>query len=122
MAIWIRNFFKSEPGESGQERIETVLSAEALRIEQIVSRGQSSPAGFWYDQENPEWVILLKGSATLQIEGEADVELSAGDYLLVPARLRHRVQSVSEDAVWLAVHFGGSNEGGKLRHESAALK
>lgn len=106
MAIAVRNFFKSAAGESGCEQIDSVLSTEALRIEQIVSRGQASPAGFWYDQENPEWVILLKGSATLQIEREADVQLRAGDYLLIPAHLRHRVQSVSEDALWLAVHFG----------------
>jgi cupin 2 domain-containing protein len=115
MAIALGNFFQIAPGESGHEQATALLSTEALRIERIVSRGQPSPAGFWYDQENPEWVVLLKGSATLQTEGEADLLLSAGDYLLIPARLRHRVQSVSDDALWLAVHFrADSGIGGPL--------
>ena len=52
-----------------------------------------------------EWVVLLKGSATLLIAEEGSVDLGAGDYLLIPAHVRHRVERTSEDAVWLAVHF-----------------
>jgi cupin 2 domain-containing protein len=49
--------------------------------------------------------MLVQGSATLSFEDEEEVNLAAGDYLLIPAHRRHRVASVSADALWLAVHF-----------------
>jgi cupin 2 domain-containing protein len=76
-----------------------------VRIERILSRAQASPEGFWYDQAQPEWVVLLRGSATLSFAGQDKMDLQAGDYLLIPAHLKHRVDRVSEDALWLAVHF-----------------
>ena len=80
-----------------------------IRLEQIVSHGQASPPGFWYDQPQNEWVVLLKGTATLAFKESARegmLDLVAGDSLTIPARLRHRVANVSHDAVWLALHFG----------------
>ena len=46
-----------------------MLEATNLRIERIVSFGHSSPEGFWYDQDQHEWVLPLKGAARLSIEG-----------------------------------------------------
>ena len=86
------------------EEFHTLLKGGAFRLESIVSKGQSSESNFWYDQPDPEWVFLLRGNACLSIEGEGDLQLCEGDYLLIPAHCRHRVQSTSRDALWLALH------------------
>jgi cupin 2 domain-containing protein len=79
-------------------------------VERIVSTGQGSPPGFWYDQDWTEWVILLAGAARLLIEGEgAPRTLQPGDFVEIPSHVRHRVEWTLEDAptVWLAVHLKG---------------
>ena len=66
---------------------------QGARIERIVSTGQSSEAGFWYDQEQVEWVVLLSGSAGLLFDGEAAPRLlRPGDYIEIPPHVRHRVE------------------------------
>jgi cupin 2 domain-containing protein len=90
------------------EEFNEILARPGLRIERIVSTGQASPPGFWYDQPWDEWVLLLSGSAELRLENEAGPRsLGAGDYVFIPARERHRVDwtSCDEPTVWLAVHF-----------------
>jgi cupin 2 domain-containing protein len=106
----IENLFEALPSSSNREEIRCLLETGELRIEQIVSHAQPSPEGFWYDQPNPEWVLLLKGTATLSLAPEQRVELKAGDSLLIPAHLRHRVERTSDDAIWLAVHFNNASE------------
>ena len=91
------------------ETIEILLERPGLRIERIVSHGDASPPGFWYDQDWGEWVMLIAGAAELSIEGEAQTRrLAAGDWADLPAHCRHRVERTSADppAVWLAVHYG----------------
>lgn len=93
-----------------EELVEVLAEAEGLRIERIVSTGQATPEGGWYDQPRDEWVVLLRGAAKLLIEGEAhERELGPGDWLLLPAHCRHCVTWTSEDEItlWLAVHHGG---------------
>jgi cupin 2 domain-containing protein len=85
------------------ETIETLVNSGAVRIERIISNGSPSPDGFWYDQADDEWVFLHRGTATLEYEDDRTVELKAGDHLFIPAHVKHRVQSVSGDAVWIAV-------------------
>lgn len=97
-------FAESAP-EVAEEVFTTLLEKPGLKIERIVSHGRSSPADFWYDQEQEEWVLLVRGKAVLQLEGQPELRLKAGDHLRIPAHLRHRVASVSDDALWLAVHF-----------------
>ncbi len=90
------------------EEITSLLTVPNLRIERIVSTGQASPPGFWFDQEWDEWVVLLTGGAGLLIEGEtAARNLKPGDYLHIPAHRRHRVEWTNREqpTVWLAVHF-----------------
>lgn len=90
------------------ETVETLLARPGLRIERIVSRGDASPPGFWYDQDWNEWVMVLAGAADLLIEGEpAPRRLGPGDWLALPAHRRHRVGWTSEEpqTVWLAVHY-----------------
>lgn len=94
------------------ERFTPLLQSPALRLEQIVSHGHATPPGRWYDQDRPEWVLLVRGRARLAFEGEGALELVAGDHLLIPAHARHRVDAVSDDAVWLALHFEPPPAGG----------
>ena len=79
-----------------------------VRIERIVSTGQSSAPGFWYDQDEVEWVLLLSGAAGLRFEDEDDTrELRPGDHAFIEAHRRHRVEWTTDgvSTVWLAVFF-----------------
>jgi cupin 2 domain-containing protein len=89
------------------ERLETLLSRPGLRIERIVSTGQASPPGFWYQQEEAEWVLLLAGTALLRFEDEAESRhLQPGDWLQIEPMRRHRVEWTAADAatIWLTIH------------------
>jgi cupin 2 domain-containing protein len=85
----------------------TLLDAGVVRIERIVSHGHASPEGFWYDQDQHESVMVLKGAARLRFEDEA-VEMKPGDFLNIPAHKKHRVEWTTPDepTIWLAVHYG----------------
>ncbi len=101
------NLFAGTASRADAERITRLLVSPAVTIERIVSTGQASPPGFWYDQAWDEWVLLLTGSAGLQIENEAEIRtLHTGDYVTIPAHLRHRVEWTAPDqaTIWLAVH------------------
>jgi cupin 2 domain-containing protein len=90
-----------------EESFEEILSQSGVRIERIVSHGHASPEGFWYEQNDDEWVVVIDGEAELEIEGEpAPRHLERGDWVHLPARCRHRVARTAEDrpTVWLAVH------------------
>jgi cupin 2 domain-containing protein len=103
------NLLAAIPGELPGELFETLLERPGCRVERIVSRAHATPEGQWYDQGWDEWVLLLKGAAALQIDGEASLhELHPGDYLLLPAHRRHRVAwtAAEGDTVWLALHLG----------------
>lgn len=103
----LRNLFANIPANLPQEFVETILSKPNLRIERIVSQGQSSPDGFWYDQDQSEFVVLLQGAARLRFE-EGIIEMAPGSFLDIPAHKRHRVELTSphEPTVWLAVFYG----------------
>ena len=101
-----RNLLQDLPDDLGREVIETLLAATGVRIERIVSRGQTSPDGFWYDQDEDEWVMVVRGRARLVFEGQAgEVEMGPGDSVHIPARRRHRVTWTEPEqvTVWLAV-------------------
>lgn len=104
------NLFTDLPAQADEEQLSDLLSRPGLRIERIVSTGQASPSGFWYDQDWDEWVVLLSGGAGLAIEGEAELGLAPGDHIFLPAHKRHRVNWTDPDrpTVWLAVHIGES--------------
>ena len=103
------NLFANLPDTMPGEVIQTLLEDRNVRIERIVSRGHCSPPGFWYDQSEHEWVVVLAGAARLRIADEADPrELRAGDFVHIPARQRHRVEwtTPNEPTIWLAVFHG----------------
>ena len=103
------NLFADLPASAGQEQFTELLSRPGLRIEKIVSTGQASPAGFWYDQPQAEWVVLLRGQARLRFEDEMHARaLVPGDFVDIAPHRRHRVEWTAADqpTVWLAVHYG----------------
>ncbi|QDT99479.1 cupin domain-containing protein [Gimesia aquarii] len=98
--------FKTPPTT---EVFEELFCGSSFRVEKIVSTGQATPAGEWYDQEQAEWVVLLSGSAVLRFEGESEAgrTLVPGDAVNIPAHCRHRVEATAADqeTVWLAIHY-----------------
>jgi cupin 2 domain-containing protein len=102
------NLYADLAPDAAAERFEPLVAREDVTIERIVSMGQASPEGFWYDDPRDEWVVVLAGAAALQFEGEArELSLAPGDYLHIPAHRRHRVAWTDTHAptVWLAVYF-----------------
>ncbi len=99
--------FEGLPEGAAEEETLELLSGSGTRIERIVSNRQVSPPGFWYDQDEDEWVMILKGAAELEFEDGGSHEMGAGYWLRIPAHVRHRVAWTCEDGptVWLAVHF-----------------
>jgi cupin 2 domain-containing protein len=102
------NIFDNIPQNAPEEIFETLLTSPPIRIERIVSNGQATPEGDWYDQNEHEWILVLQGNAALRFENEAeDRVLASGDYLNIPAHVRHRVQwtSADEPTIWLAIFY-----------------
>jgi len=102
------DLFADLPDAAREERFDSLLARPGVRIVRIVSAGQATPDGEWYDQDGDEWVVVLRGSAGILIDGEgAPRTLGAGAYLYLPAHCRHRVAwtSADEPTVWLAVHI-----------------
>jgi cupin 2 domain-containing protein len=89
-----------------QEQFEAIASNDNLLIERIISTGQTTPDGQWYDQYRDEWVILLQGEAEISYEDNSRMQMRSGDYLLIPAHKKHRVEYTSSEppCIWLAVH------------------
>lgn len=103
------NLFDDVPQSLPEEQFDILHSAAGLKLERIVSTGQATPDGEWYDQGWDEWVVLLQGGARLRFDGEAeDRSLGPGDHVLIPAHVRHRVTWTDPDrpTVWLALHTG----------------
>ena len=102
------NIFANLPARLPMEEATVIAGRTGAVVERIVSTGQASAPGFWYDQDWAEWVVVLSGAASLLIEGErAARRLGPGDYVELPAHVRHRVEWTDPDAptVWLAVHW-----------------
>lgn len=107
------NLFAGLPDQLPEELTNVLLEEAGARIERIVSTGQASPPGFWYNQSQTEWVVVLRGSARLRMEGQkAELCLSPGDHVILPAGCRHRIEwtSPTEPTVWLAVFLPASSQ------------
>lgn len=102
------NIFSKLPYFMQDEISETLLKTKDFKLERIVSSGQATPPGKWYDQDTNEWVILLSGSAGLLMEGETDIcAMHPGDYIHIRAYQRHRVEwtDAKQKTVWLVLHY-----------------
>ena len=105
------NLFDDVPAKLPAERFDELLARPGVRIERIVSTGQAAPAGDYQEQSWDEWVLLVEGSAGLEIDGR-EMRLVRGDHLLIPAGTRHRVAWTDPDrpTIWLAVHLRQSGD------------
>jgi cupin 2 domain-containing protein len=101
------NLLQGLPDARQGEVFAALVDADGVLIERIVSHGQASAPGFWYEQARTEWVLVLQGAARLQWEDGSLVALAAGDHVLIPAGRRHRVDWTDPalPTVWVAVHF-----------------
>lgn len=101
------NIFDNIPDQLPRESIQALATSHGVEITRILSKGHQSPEGFWYDQNWDEWVLLIQGSAGLEVaHQEAVIELQPGDHLMIPAGVRHRVAWTAphETTIWLAIH------------------
>ena len=102
------NLFSSLSQAGAEERFTLLAESAHVRIERILSSGQSSPPGFWYDEAWNEWVVVLRGSAVLRFADQAEpLVMGPGDHVDIAAHRRHRVEATAEGSptLWLAVHY-----------------
>ena len=107
----MNNLFAELRTDVPGELVEILINDNHVRIERIVSHGHTSPGRFWYHPDLPEWVVVLRGAATLRFEEHDElVDMKPGDFVHIPAHARHRVESTTSDepTIWLAVHYGTS--------------
>jgi cupin 2 domain-containing protein len=101
------NLLGDLPAARADEIVEILATGRGVRIERIVSHGQASPDGFWYDQAEAEFVVLLSGAARLRFADEEMRSLKPGDFVDIPAHRRHRVDwtDPGQPTVWLVVFY-----------------
>ena len=102
-----KNIFESIPDNLDEEFCDLLVQGENVKIERIISRGHTSPESGWYDQEQDEWVIVLKGEAVISFENGENINLKAGVHINIPAHKKHKVSWTNPEAetIWLAVHY-----------------
>lgn len=94
------------PASSKEEIFEHLAGHSNLKIERIISTGQTTPQGVWYDQTADEWVLLIQGEAKILFHENTAIHLKSGDYILIPAHQLHRVTYTTSNppCIWLAIH------------------
>ena len=107
------NLFALPARLPAKEVTEVLLQRTDVRVERVLSAGQASPPDFWYDQAEDEWVSVLQGSAALQWEDGSLTAMHPGDWLLIPAHRKHRVErsSIVPPCIWLAIFMRPSELG-----------
>lgn len=103
-----KNIFKNLPDSSKGEIFQDIIDNHNFKLESIVSSGQATPDGEWYDQPNDEWVLLLQGSGVLIFEDESEsCRMNPGDHILISAHKKHRVEETDKNgkSIWIALHF-----------------
>ncbi|EAQ6497558.1 cupin domain-containing protein [Salmonella enterica subsp. salamae] len=91
------------------ELIQSILVGDnGFRMERIVSRGHYTSSGFWYDQNENEWIMLVSGSAIIEYEENKKlIEMYPGDTIIIPAHCRHRVVWTDplQCSIWLVIFY-----------------
>ncbi|MDC5805422.1 cupin domain-containing protein [Vibrio europaeus] len=103
------NLLANLPDSLNEEQFEDIVKGKDVRIERILSHGQSSPESGWYDQDESEWVMVLSGFGVIEFEDGRIVKLEQGDHVSIPAHCKHKVKQTAQDeiTVWLAVFYKG---------------
>jgi len=114
----LKNLAEGDDGES----VELLLQQSGIRLERIVSHGERSPDGFWYDQPEDEWVLVLRGFGEIAFADGRHAILKPGDHLLIPAHCRHRVEktALDEATIWLALFLPRANNNSSDQAEDVA--
>lgn len=101
-----QNLLTNIPTSIPDEIFETIISKQNIKIERIISKGHKSEPDFWYDQDQSEWILILKGEARLQFEDKF-LHLIPGDYLNIAPHQKHRIDwtTPEEETIWLAVFY-----------------
>ena len=105
MTIRVDNLFANLPELYESEQSLSLFEKPSIKIERIVSQSHSSPPGFWYDQDEDEWVMVVRGEATLEFEDGDLVQMEEGDHMTIARHVRHRVQQTDAKTIWLTVHI-----------------
>ncbi|MDR2007096.1 MAG: cupin domain-containing protein [Acidaminococcales bacterium] len=102
----MQNIFECFQGNNGKEITEELFRLKEGRVARIISTGQKSAPGFWYEEKEDEWVIVLLGEGEIEWPDGRRKFLKAGDWLFLPALEKHRVAytSACPPCVWLAVY------------------
>jgi len=103
----LNNIFKAIPKNLEAEVFERLVDSDGVRIERIVSKGHKSPESGWYDQDQNEWVMVLRGKAKLSFEDGSTITMKEGDYINIQAHRKHKVEWTHPtiETIWLAVHY-----------------
>ncbi|GAL33517.1 uncharacterized conserved protein [Vibrio maritimus] len=101
------NLLANVPDQLPNELFEDIIVTPNIRVERILSDGHSTPEGEWYDQNENEWVAVVQGQGVLEYEDGRTVTLNIGDYVNIPAHVKHRVKSTKQGSttVWLAIFY-----------------
>ncbi len=89
---------------SENEVFDVIYRGASVKIERIISNGHKSPNGFWYDQDEYEFVIILEGYAVLEFD-DGKIEMGKNDYVIIEPHKRHRILYTEKSTVWLCVFF-----------------
>ena len=105
--VTVGNLFSNIPIITMDELFEDVIVTDFTRIQRIISRGQSSPEGFWYDQPENELVVIIQGKGVLEFENGDRMDMEVGDFAAIPAHRKHRVAWTDPDTetIWLAIFY-----------------
>jgi len=103
----LKNIFDNFPKNDDREFIEEILSTKDFKLERIISEGHISPPNYWYDQDKNEFVLLLKGKAELSFDNGEKYELNPGDYMIINAHQKHRVDwtDPNQKTFWLTILY-----------------
>ncbi|ELR65543.1 Mannose-6-phosphate isomerase [Photobacterium marinum] len=101
------NLFSNIPAKLPEEVFEDIIKTPDVRIERIISKGHTTPNNEWYDQDENEWVLVVKGEAKLLFDDEKEVHLKEGDHVNILAHQRHQVSwtDPNQETIWLAVFY-----------------
>ncbi len=104
----LNNILKNIPKNLADELVDILAEGKNFRLERVVSKGHTSPKGFWYDQVENEFILLLKGEAEVLFKDDAKpIRLSEGDYINIPAHKKHRVEWTDPEieTIWLVLFY-----------------